>query len=87
MVGSTKKIYYVHSSILASCDSTVLNARMTGAWKDNAKDKPLDWTNFDEVTAECALSYLYVKDYYVPVKPCEPWESSSGNQSKEKGNR
>ncbi|KAJ9194415.1 hypothetical protein DTO164E3_7300 [Paecilomyces variotii] len=79
MVGSGKKIYYIHPSILTSCNSSVLNARMTGGWRNNDADKPLDWTNFDEVTIECVISYLYVKDYYVPEQTFEFGASSGGD--------
>ncbi|KAJ9301203.1 hypothetical protein DTO271G3_1338 [Paecilomyces variotii] len=78
MVGSEKKIYYIHPSILTSCNSSVLNARMTGGWRNNDEDKPLDWTNFDEVTVECVISYLYVKDYYLPDQTSEFGASSGG---------
>lgn len=43
-----------------------MNARINGPWKENGADGPIDWTDFDEETVECVLSYFYVQDYSVP---------------------
>lgn len=66
ILGSGKRVYYIHPGILASCNSSVLEARMTWRWKINNEYKPLDWSDFDEQTVECVLSYFYTRDYYVP---------------------
>ncbi|KAL1854993.1 hypothetical protein Plec18170_004405 [Paecilomyces lecythidis] len=87
IVGSEEKIYYVHPSVLISCNSPVLNARMTGAWRNN-DDKPLDWRNFDEITVECVISYLYTEDYYVPTQSPELGEPNGDDikgKSEDKG--
>lgn len=66
LVGSDRRIYYVHPGVLSSCNSSsssALNARVSERWKDTG-DGMIDWTDFDERTVECVLSYLYTGDYY-----------------------
>ncbi|GAD96293.1 hypothetical protein AOR_1_1188084 [Paecilomyces variotii No. 5] len=61
----------------------MLNARMTGAWANN-DDKPLDWSNFDETTVQCVVSYLYIEDYYVPEQGSgieEPFSARPDNKA------
>lgn len=65
IVGSEKTLYYIHPGVLSSCGSPALKARIDGPWKTNGASGIIDWTDFDEDTIECALSYLYVEDYSV----------------------
>ncbi|OJJ78080.1 hypothetical protein ASPBRDRAFT_50878 [Aspergillus brasiliensis CBS 101740] len=65
IVGSAKTSYYVHPGALSWCDRSALKARIDGPWKQNGADSPIDWSDFDEQTVECVLSYLYTQDYYV----------------------
>lgn len=61
----SKTVYYVHPGVLSSCGSPVLKARVNDQWIKNGTSGTIDWTEFDEETVECALSYLYVEDYDV----------------------
>ncbi|PYH99209.1 hypothetical protein BO71DRAFT_405533 [Aspergillus ellipticus CBS 707.79] len=65
IAGENKRIYYAHPTILA-CNSSALNARINGPWREHGNSEPIDWSDFDEPTVECVLSYLYTSDYYVP---------------------
>ncbi|PWY83321.1 hypothetical protein BO70DRAFT_361456 [Aspergillus heteromorphus CBS 117.55] len=65
IAGENKRIYYAHSTILA-CNSSALNARINGPWREHGNSEPIDWSDFDEPTVECVLSYVYTSDYYVP---------------------
>ncbi|KAK4933936.1 hypothetical protein LTR66_015810, partial [Elasticomyces elasticus] len=60
-----KPVYYVHPEVLSSCGSPVLKARVNEQWIKNGTSGAIDWTEFDEETVECALSYLYIEDYDV----------------------
>ncbi|KAJ5111461.1 hypothetical protein N7532_001996 [Penicillium argentinense] len=62
IAGSQKTIYYIHPGVLLSSGSPVLKTRVSD-------HETIDWTEFDEDTVECALSYLYVKDYDVQGQP------------------
>ncbi|KAE8406231.1 hypothetical protein BDV37DRAFT_270132 [Aspergillus pseudonomiae] len=66
IVGSGKRSYFVHPGALSWCNTSALNARVSGPWKENGAGGPFDWTDFDEQTIECVLSYLYTQDYCVP---------------------
>ncbi|KAL3257019.1 hypothetical protein ABHI18_007133 [Aspergillus niger] len=66
IVGSAKSTYFVHPGALSWCNKSALSARIDGPWKQNGADSPIDWSDFDEQTVECVLSYLYTQDYYVP---------------------
>ncbi|GJP96225.1 oxidoreductase family, NAD-binding Rossmann fold protein [Aspergillus niger] len=66
IVGSARSTYFVHPGALSWCDKSALSARIDGPWKQNGADSPIDWSDFDEQTVECVLSYLYTQDYYVP---------------------
>lgn len=63
--GANAKTYYVHPGVLALHSSSALNARMSKPWNNGGENRPIDWTDFDEQTVECVLSYLYTQDYYV----------------------
>lgn len=65
IVGSQKTTYYIHPGVLLSSGSPVLKARVTDRWIKDESSGPIDWTDFDEDTVECALSYLYIEDYDV----------------------
>ncbi|EKV04777.1 BTB/POZ-like [Penicillium digitatum] len=65
IVGPQKTVYYVHPGVLSSCGSPVLKARVNDQWIKNGTSGAIDWTEFDEETVECALSYLYIEDYDV----------------------
>lgn len=56
----------MHPGALSWCNTSALNARVSGPWKENGAGGPFDWTDFDEQTIECVLSYLYTQDYCVP---------------------
>ncbi|KAE8387265.1 hypothetical protein BDV23DRAFT_186525 [Aspergillus alliaceus] len=71
-VGSSKKPYFVHPGALSWCNTSALNARINGPWRENGANEPIDWTDFDERTVECVLSYLYTQDYHVPSSESEP---------------
>jgi hypothetical protein len=43
----------------------VLKARVNERWTKDGTSGAIDWTEFDEETVECALSYLYIEDYDV----------------------
>lgn len=64
-MGSSESLYYIHPGALSSCKSSALSARVNGPWKGNGASEPIDWTDFDEQTVECVLSYLYTGDYSV----------------------
>ncbi|KAJ6111879.1 hypothetical protein N7523_007940 [Penicillium sp. IBT 18751x] len=81
IVGPEKTPYYIHPGILSSCGSPVLKARIDGPWKTNGANKAIDWTEFDEDTIECAMSYLYVEDYGV----CGP--DNIGEQKEEENDK
>lgn len=42
-----------------------MKARVNDQWIKNGTSAAIDWTEFDEETVECALSYLYIEDYQV----------------------
>ncbi|KAJ5542051.1 hypothetical protein N7461_008054 [Penicillium sp. DV-2018c] len=63
IVGPQKNVYYVHPGVLSSCGSPVLEARVNDQWIKTGTTGTLDWTEFDEDTVECVLSYLYIEDY------------------------
>ncbi|KAJ5348625.1 uncharacterized protein N7506_001878 [Penicillium brevicompactum] len=65
IVGPQKTVYYVHPAVLSSCGSPVLKARVNDQWIKNGTSGAIDWTEFDEETVKCALSYLYIEDYDV----------------------
>ncbi|KAJ5346776.1 uncharacterized protein N7506_000029 [Penicillium brevicompactum] len=65
IVGPQKTLYYVHPGVLSSCGSPVLKARVNDQWIKNGTSGAIDWTEFEEQTVECALSYLYIEDYDV----------------------
>ncbi|KAJ5335659.1 uncharacterized protein N7506_005595 [Penicillium brevicompactum] len=65
IAGPQKIVYYVHPGVLSSCGSPVLKARVSDQWIKNGTSGAIDWTEFDEETVECALSYLYIEDYDV----------------------
>ncbi|KAL7658042.1 hypothetical protein ACMYSQ_004183 [Aspergillus niger] len=75
IVGSAKSTYFVHPGALSWCDKSALSARIDGPWKQNGADSPIDWSDFDEQTVECVLSYLYTQDYYVPQLESAPDDS------------
>lgn len=62
-VGGDAKDYYVHPGVLKLYGSSALKARMGDSWSNS--ETTLDWTDFDEQTVACVLSYLYTQDYYV----------------------
>ncbi|KAL1850529.1 hypothetical protein Plec18170_006814 [Paecilomyces lecythidis] len=62
-VGGDAKDYYVHPGVLKLYGSSALKARMGDSWSNG--ETTLDWTDFDEQTVACVLSYLYTQDYYV----------------------
>ncbi|GKZ32509.1 hypothetical protein AbraIFM66950_001978 [Aspergillus brasiliensis] len=83
IVGSAKSSYYVHPGALSWCDKSALKARIDGPWKQNGDDSPIDWSDFDEQTVECVLSYLYTQDYYVRQSGHVPDDSrEEGDDSK-----
>lgn len=49
---------------MTSCKSSALSARVRGPWKA-AGDETIDWTDFEECTIECVLSYFYTGGYCV----------------------
>ncbi|KAE8309788.1 hypothetical protein BDV41DRAFT_567103 [Aspergillus transmontanensis] len=52
-------------------------------YKENGGDGPIDWTDFDEETVECVLSYFYVQDYCVPSsEPEQPSVCQSSEVTK-----
>ncbi|CAG8072832.1 unnamed protein product, partial [Penicillium nalgiovense] len=65
IVGPQKTVYYVHPAVLSLCGSPVLKARANDQWIKNGTSGTIDWTEFDEETIECALSFLYIEDYDV----------------------
>jgi hypothetical protein len=40
-----------------------LEARINGPWRTNGANGAIDWTEFDDDTVECVLSFLYIEDY------------------------
>lgn len=42
-----------------------MKARANDQWIKNGTSGTIDWTEFDEETVECALSFLYIEDYDV----------------------
>ncbi|KXG45124.1 uncharacterized protein PGRI_096010 [Penicillium griseofulvum] len=65
IVGPRKTIYYIHPGVLSSCGSPALETRVNAQWIKNGTSGAIDWTEFDEDTIECVLSYLYIEDYDV----------------------
>nr|KMM69758.1 hypothetical protein CPAG_06072 [Coccidioides posadasii RMSCC 3488] len=65
IVGSQKTVYYIHPGVLLSSGSPVLKACVGDQWIKDGSSGAIDWTDFDEDTVECALSYLYIEDYDV----------------------
>ncbi|KAB8243617.1 hypothetical protein BDV35DRAFT_407355 [Aspergillus flavus] len=59
-------------------------------YKENGADGPIDWTDFDEETVECVLSYFYVQDYSVPSSEpeqpsvCQSSEVTNGGLTQRK---
>ncbi|KAK6828808.1 hypothetical protein RU639_003312 [Aspergillus parasiticus] len=83
VAGNNKTCYFVHPGALSGCHTSALNARVNGPWKENGGDGPIDWTDFDEETVECVLSYFYVQDYCVPSsEPEQPSLCESGDVTK-----
>jgi hypothetical protein len=77
LVGSNKVVSYVHPGVLQHGISA-LAVRISGAWKDSS-DKTLDWSDFDEETINCVLSYQYSGTYDLPgsSKDKEPTSQST----------
>ncbi|GLB09929.1 hypothetical protein AtubIFM57258_005861 [Aspergillus tubingensis] len=75
IVGSAKSSYYVHPEALSWCKNSALSARIEGPWRQHGDESPIDWSDFDEQTVECVLSYLYTQDYYVPQLESVPDDS------------
>ncbi|KAF4767080.1 hypothetical protein HAV15_009106 [Penicillium sp. str.  len=65
IAGPQKTIYYIHPGVLSLCGSPVLKTRVNDQWIKNGTSGAIDWTEFDEDTVECVLSYLYIEDYDV----------------------
>lgn len=42
-----------------------MKTRVNDQWIKNGTSGAIDWTEFDEDTVECVLSYLYIEDYDV----------------------
>lgn len=42
-----------------------MKACVSDQWIKNGTSGAIDWTEFDEETVECPLSYLYIEDYDV----------------------
>ncbi|KAJ5247358.1 hypothetical protein N7468_002341 [Penicillium chermesinum] len=61
-VGKEDKCYYVHPGVFAS---SALCPQILDSWK-GAGDDTIDLTEYEEETVECALSYLYTRDYSLP---------------------
>ncbi|PWY82688.1 hypothetical protein BO83DRAFT_414210 [Aspergillus eucalypticola CBS 122712] len=75
IVGSAKVPYYVHPEALSWCKNSALSAQIEGPWRQHGDESPIDWSDFDEQTVECVLSYLYTQDYYVPQLEVAPDDS------------
>ncbi|KAJ9227415.1 hypothetical protein DTO271D3_1426 [Paecilomyces variotii] len=63
IVGGDAKDYYLHPGVLRLHGSPALKARLGESWSNG--ETTLDWTDCDEQTVACVLSYLYTQDYYV----------------------
>ncbi|GFN17195.1 hypothetical protein AtubIFM55763_004367 [Aspergillus tubingensis] len=75
IVGSAKSSYFVHPDALSWCKNSALSAQIEGPWRQHGDESPIDWSDFDEQTVECVLSYLYTQDYYVPQLEVPPDDS------------
>ncbi|KAJ5895598.1 hypothetical protein N7495_007289 [Penicillium taxi] len=62
IAGSDKRMYYVHPGVFTSFPKSALYAQINGHWKDTGTGE-FDWTDFEEQTVECVLSFLYSRDY------------------------
>lgn len=63
VAGRERTTYHIHPGALSSCSPT-FKARTSEPWMNGASEV-IDWTDFDEKTVECVLSYLYSGDYDV----------------------
>ncbi|KAE8397485.1 hypothetical protein BDV37DRAFT_276893 [Aspergillus pseudonomiae] len=92
IVGSGERSYFVHPAALSWCNTSALNARVSGPWMENGASGPIDWTDFDEQTIECVLSYFYTQDYFnISFEPisvgAESPASNTGSADKPTFNR
>ncbi|KAK6337797.1 hypothetical protein TWF696_001277 [Orbilia brochopaga] len=65
-VGDQGKILHVHRALFETSESPILQAIVSGKYKEGKGENGLDWTTEEVETVKRMLAFLYTGDYNVP---------------------
>jgi len=62
LAGKERLKLHVHEHVLKNADSPAINTLLNGKWRE-AKEKLIDWSEFDSEIILCVVRFLYFKKY------------------------